>query len=90
MEFRDGTYTTQVQAETHELSIGNWIEKIKEEQEQIDQLGIVTIEEIKEQLLNKNADEKPVLLNGLINVWYFTFSTKKGFGTVHIIKTEKE
>jgi hypothetical protein len=90
LEFRGGTYTSQVQSETLETSIEKWIEKIREEREQIDQLGLKTIEEIMGQLLGETSDEKPVLLNGLLNVWYFTISTKKGFGTVHIIKTDKE
>ncbi|KOF04478.1 hypothetical protein OB69_01405 [Roseivirga seohaensis subsp. aquiponti] len=90
MEFRGGTYTTQVKSNNLEASIKDWTDRIHEEQKQIGQLGLKTIKEIKEQLLRKDSDEKPVILNGLVNVWYFTVSTKKGFGTVHIIKTEKE
>jgi hypothetical protein len=90
MEFRGGTYTTQVQSSNLDTSIKDWIEKIKEEREQIDQMGLKTIDEIKRELLSKDSVEKPVLLNGLENVWYFTISTKQGFGRIHIIKTEKK
>lgn len=90
MEFRGGTYTTQVKSISLHDSMNEWIKKIKEELGQIDQIGTKTIEEIKEQLKNKDSDEKPFLLNGLKNVWYFTISTKQGFGTVHIIKTENK
>ncbi|MCT4665447.1 MAG: hypothetical protein N4A45_09470 [Flavobacteriales bacterium] len=89
LEFRGGTYTTQVESINLHDSIDKWTVKIKEEQEQIYQIGTKTIEEIKEQIDSKESDKQPVLLNGLKNVWYFTISTKQGFGNVHIIKTEK-
>jgi hypothetical protein len=90
-EFRGGTYTTQVQSSNLKSSIKDWIEKIKDEQEQIDQLGSKTIEEIQGQLLKKKKlDENPIILNGLVNVWYLSISTKQGFGSINIIKTEKK
>jgi hypothetical protein len=43
MEFRGGTYTTQVKSYDLETSIQDWTEKIYNERKQIDHLGLKTI-----------------------------------------------
>lgn len=90
MEFRGGTYISQVKSISLEESMEDWINKIEKERKQIYQLGLKSIEDIKEQLLGEDPYESPVLLNGLVNVWHFTVSTRNGFGYVNIVKTEKE
>ncbi len=89
-EFFGGTYITQVISSSLEASMHDWVQKIHEEQKEIPHLGVKTLEEIKIQLLSKESDERPVLLNGLVNVWSLCVRTKKGVGMINVVKTVTE
>lgn len=90
LSFRGGTYISQVESNHIDFSIKNWIEKLEEEQNQIQYFGPKTIEAIKKQMLNDEPNDSPTLLNGLLNVWCFTINTKQGFGIINVVKTEKK
>lgn len=75
VEFRGGTYCTQVEAKTINESVKKWVSKIKKEQSEIKHLGDKIIRELESDL--KNIDNKPILLTGLKNVWCTSASTKK-------------
>lgn len=84
--FRGGTYCTQVQAADVYKSIPEWIRKIKKEQDQIQYLGNKIIEELKKEA--KDENNEPVLLNGLQNVWFISYSTTKGSFHINIVQTD--
>ena len=84
--FRGGTYCSQVEAENLETSLQGWLNRIREDRDQIQHLGDKTLEEISRALTN--PDDKPVLLDGLKNFWFMHLMTFKGFLHVHIIKTD--
>ncbi len=90
MDFRGGTYTSQVHAESLHSSLKGWVENLRHNMNEIEHLGAKTIQEIEEQVLPFPIDEDPTLLKGLKNVWFFNVTTKKGSGHVLIVKTEKD
>ena len=85
VDFRGGTYCTQVFAKDLDESLIKWIERLKIEKKDIKFLGDKTIEQLEKQI--GDSDERPVLLTGLLNIWCATYSTRKGFFWVHIIQT---
>ena len=87
VEFRGGTYCSQVDASDEYESVGKWLDKIENAAESIRYLGPGVLQELKKAYLDK--DEKPVLLKGLKNVWYTLYTSKMGFLRIEIIKTEK-
>ena len=90
MEFRGGTYISQVESIDLESSLEMWACRIIEDIDEMKFLGVKTIEEIKDQLLQSNSTEVPVPLNGLKNIWCLGVSTQQGSGLIHIIKTESD
>jgi len=83
-EFRKGTYITQVEAESVDKSVGEWLENLKNEKEKIYQLCTKSIQEISKEL----KDAKPLLLDGIQSVWCLSFTIKQGYGLVNIVGTE--
>ncbi len=88
VDFRGGTYCTQVIANNIDESLLNWVEKLKIEKKEIKYLGNKIIEQLENEI--ENQDNKPVLLNGLINIWYTSYSTQKGTFWVNIVQTESK
>lgn len=88
VNFRGGTYCTQVTAPNIERSIHEWIKRIKKEKDQIQYIGDKIIEELE----NKAKDEltEPTPLNGLKNIWFAIFPTKKGSFHLNIIQTDTQ
>lgn len=82
MEFRGGTYCSQVEAKNVFLSISEWVTYLKSNLTRIKYMGDKTVCEIA-----KQKNENPVLLDGLKNVWCICFSTRKGFVLVNIVQT---
>lgn len=86
VNFRGGTYCTQVHASEVVKSIHKWIEQITKEKDQIQYLGDKIIEELKKEA--GNVDNKPVPLNELKNIWFTKYTTKKGSFHINIIQTD--
>lgn len=86
MEFRGGTYVTQVKADSLNDSILAWTLQIEKEIDGIMYLGIKTVFEIREFISNGKIEE-PSLLTGLKNVWYLGIYTKIGVLRINIVKT---
>lgn len=86
MDFRGGTYISQVEAEDLHTSTPKWIEAISKQQNQILYLGTKGLEKLKEEL----ADQNPTLLDSLRNVWCLTAHLHSGFALINVVKTEKE
>ena len=87
VDFRGGTYCTQVIAENVSESLCKWIERLRIEKNGIKYLGDKIIKQLEDEI--RNPDNKPVLLTGLINIWCTLYSTRKGNFWVYIIQTEK-
>ena len=86
VEYRGGTYCSQVKAKSLRDSVNNWIDLISADSSQILHMGKQTIEQIKS--LSQEEDNRPTLLHGLKNIWCISFSTKHGFLLGNIILTE--
>ena len=86
MEFRGGTYITQVYAVTLEEAILNWGEKIQIQK--IKHLGLKSNKEIRFILLNPDDDDKPVELDGGKNIWFLCLLLKVGCLHINIVKTD--
>jgi len=87
VDFRGGTYCTQVYASNLDDSLLKWIDRLKIEKTGIKFLGNKTIEQLEEKIID--PDYKPVSIAGLINAWCTSCSTRKGFFLINIILTEK-
>lgn len=86
VEFRGGTYCSQVQAKNLDMATVAWIEKLKTEKFEIKLLGHKTINEIIVRI--KDKDCKPVQLADLVNVWFNSIPTKQGNLFINIIQTD--
>ncbi|BDD03892.1 hypothetical protein [Aureibacter tunicatorum] len=87
LDFRGGTYVSQVFAKNLNNSIDEWIKKIEKDKSEIQYLGVKTIEKIKQDFKNPE-NRAPILLNNLQNVWCFDFNSNQGFGLINVIKTK--
>ncbi len=86
LEFLGGTYISQVESNNHIQALKKWATEL--DIKPIFGLGIKNKE-----LLIKSLDEdwhKPVLLNGLINVWHFHANLKGGSAFLNYVKTNLE
>jgi len=86
MEFKGGSYVSQVLADSVFESLYVWIEKLENDLDEIKYLGIKTIQEIKEMIQNGEIDE-PILLKERMNVWYIGIYSKIGVISINIVKT---
>lgn len=88
VDFRGGTYCTQVFAENITESMLAWTEKLKIEKGEIKYLGDNVIREL--QIASKDIDNQPIPLNNLTNVWYNQFTTKQGKFSINIVQTQTD
>lgn len=84
--FRGGIYCAQVKAKDVNDSVLRWIDQLRTEKDQIKHLGDKIIEDLKREAADK--DFPPVALNGLKNIWYVHYSTRKGSFHINIIQTD--
>lgn len=85
VDFRGGTYCSQVLATDTNNAISKWLILLSENKNEIKYLGENTIKEI--EIIMRNPDYQPVPLSGLNNIWYTYFSTRQGSFSIHVIKT---
>ena len=84
MDYRGGTYVAQVSARSVTAALKLWSEGL--DTGVIDELG----REQKKELIHHTTDfrvEKPVLLNGLVNVWCASALTSGGLATINVVAT---
>ena len=86
VEFRGGTYCTQVESKNLKDSLQLWLERINEQKKEIKFLGDGTLKEIA--TIIEDEDYKPVMLQGLKNIWFMHVPTTKGSLHVNIVKTD--
>lgn len=83
MEFRGGTYISQVAESNVHSALELWGEKL--DLSQIKFLG----EKGKLELLAELENESPTKMEGVVNVWHFCLRIKAGLLMVNVIKTVK-
>ena len=83
MEFRGGTYISQIHAEDLSEAVKLWGRQL--EPNDVKHLG----EKGKNELLAELNDEELSEIKNVKNVWFFCLSIKKGFITVNVVKTSK-
>lgn len=86
MNFRSGTYCTQVLATDVNKSLIKWLLKIQQEKDEIKYLGDKIIEDLKKEI--EDEFNKPIELNNLKNIWYTRLQSKAGCFEINIIKTK--
>jgi hypothetical protein len=82
IEFKGGTYASQHYASNEIEALIISFKKNTADNELID-----FEDKLLEEILSWIKESGPVLLNGLENIWYFSFSYKSKRGHCHIIKT---
>jgi hypothetical protein len=83
MQFRGGTYISQVAAERLLDAVKLWGENL--ETNDIEHLG----NKGKNELLAELKDIELIGIRTVKNVWFFCLSIRKGFLAVNVIKTSK-
>lgn len=83
MEFRGGTYISQIYAERLSDAVKLWGEKL--ETNDIKHLG----NSGKNELLSELKDIELTVIRTVKNVWFFCLSIRKGFITVNVVKTSQ-
>jgi thymidine kinase len=86
MDFRGGTYCSQVQANSIKSALREWLKLIRVQQDEIKFLTEKVIDEMKEKLVD--VDNAPVLLNGMTNFWTTLLLTRMGSVNLHIVLTK--
>jgi hypothetical protein len=81
MEFRGGTYVSQVKAASVAAAFVEWSKRLQVDE--IQYLGPTG----KAEIIGMAKEAEPTLLKGLINVWFESFAIKQGFARVNIVKT---
>ena len=82
VDFRGGTYISQVRAESIEKSMLSWAKAL--EVKEIQYLG----EKVKEEIIRTVVDEEATPLTGLVNVWFFFVSTQSGPMYINVVQTD--
>jgi hypothetical protein len=83
MDYLGGTYISQVEASCNREAMDIWLKELKIEE--IDKFS----NRDREDLIKSNfEDEDPILITGMRNVWNTNVRTKKGFGSIHFVKTD--
>lgn len=86
VNFRGGTYCSQVQSVNINTAAAKWIKDIEQQQDQIKHLGKRIIEQLKKEIKDEIND--PVPLEGLKSIWYAGYSTSQGTFHINIVQTD--
>lgn len=87
MDFKGGTYITQVHADSLNDSVVAWALQIEVKITEIKFVGNKTVNQIKD-LISKKLIDMPTPLTGLENVWYLEIYTQIGVLRINIVKTK--
>ena len=82
MEFRGGTYISQVKANNLRNCLKKWADSL--EFDDIKYFGVKALAELKREA---QIMDLPIKINGVKNVWCCCMSIKAGFILINIIKT---
>lgn len=82
MEFRGGTYISQVSSNSLKNSVQNWAQNLN-----INEINFFDQQSQKE-LVELVVDNKPIGISGLLNIWCLSLSLKRGFVLITIVQTD--
>lgn len=85
LEFRGGTYCSQVKAGDIEKAIDKWTDKITKDRHQIKFLTLHKLDKLKREI---KGGARPSKLKGLKNIWFTLLLTTKDRMYINIIKTD--
>jgi len=85
VEFRGGTYISQIYAASVEDSIQGWLKEQAENPGQIRWLGAKSLREVKTGFRQEYS--RPVLLHGMQNAWYTAVLSRMGAMHINIVQT---
>ena len=86
VEFRGGTYCSQVTSKDLKNSLQSWLTKLNAQKAEIKFLGDGTLKEIA--AIIADEDYQPTLLQGLKNIWFMYVPTAQGGLHINIVKTD--
>jgi len=86
VEFRGGTYCSQVTSKDLKNSLQSWLAKINEQKAGIKFLENGALKEIEK--IIADDDYRPIMLNGLKNIWFMHIPTTQGDLRLNIVKTD--
>ena len=82
LEYKGGTYLSQIKAESPQNALTKWSESLSVTE--IKGLG----EKTKEQLIKDTKLEEPCLIEGMSNVWCATFVLANNLALLHYVQTK--
>lgn len=85
MEFRGGTYCSQLKASDIEQALNKWTTSLKKNRADIKYLTVDKLTKLKEEIRN---GERPVKLKGLKNIWFTRLLTMRDTVYLTIVKTD--
>ncbi len=85
LEFDEGTYIEQIEAEDLMRAIEGWIDYLKNQTNDIPSLDHQTILDFESQM--KSQEEVPVSLDGLRNVWCLNMESEEGLALINVVQT---
>jgi len=85
MDYKGGTYISQVEAVDEQEAMICWIENLDTTQVK----GFSKSDKRKIIALGFSDDDRATPITGMQNTWYFNVRTKKGFAGINIVKTIK-
>jgi len=83
MDFRGGTYISQVKADSPQQAMINWANELN--YQEIKYLGLKNKQHIVQTI--NNEFETLTTINSVKNIWIFQLILSTGFATVHFIQT---
>jgi hypothetical protein len=82
MDYRGGTYISQIWAENIDTACKLWAENINIEAIQFFK------QKLKNRLITEIVNEKPIKSDGAVNVWFVLAKLNNFFAHINIIKTD--
>jgi len=85
MEFRGGTYCSQLKAIDIEQALNKWTNELTKDRSEVKYLTLDKLTKLKEEIRN---GERPIKLKGLKNIWFTSLLTTRDKIYLNIIKTD--
>lgn len=85
-DFQAGTFISQVNAISPKNAVEEWLLSLQKEDYKIPEIGKVELDYMTQELKGEHAEEPTSILT-VDNVWCSSFSLKKGYLLLNIIKT---
>ena len=88
VEFRGGTYCSQIESDSVISALPKWIDKLKSDKSEIKYLGDKVLDRIENAISEES--NRPIKLKGLKNVWFTMLTSNQGTFSINIVQTESK